>query len=86
MLFLMSAALLGLLFSTPAQQFILPTSQLVKIASVAARGDGYDLSAPGIFLDELKTSDHYDPLPGYSSIALYVNNHIVHTYAVRVGT
>jgi hypothetical protein len=64
----------------------LPTSELVRVASMAARDEGYNVEAQGIYLDELRTANCRPPLPGYDSIALYFNDHPVRTYSIRVDT
>jgi len=65
---------------------VLVTSDVVRVATMAARDEGYDPDADGTFLDELRTEDGKEPYPGYASIALYHNGHPVRSYSIRVDT
>ena len=67
-------------------QRFLPTSQVVMIASAAARDEGYNPDAENIFLDNLRTKDGKEPYPGYASIGLYVDDHLLRSYSIRIGT
>ena len=53
---------------------------------MAARDEGYNPDAQGTYLDELRSADCGQPLPGYQSIALYRGAHPVRTYSIRVET
>jgi hypothetical protein len=64
----------------------IPTSDVVRVAWMAARDEGYDPNAIGTFLDELRTADGKEPLPGYTSIGLYVDVKLVRSYSIRVDT
>ena len=72
--------------SQPRVIHFIPTSELVRVATMAARDEGNNPSGEGIYLDELRTADCKNPIPGYESIALYQNGHPVESYAVRVDT
>src|SRR5579859_3207319 len=65
---------------------VLVTSDVVRVATMAARDEGYDPDADGTFLDELRTEDGKEPYPGYASIALYHNFYPVRSYSIRVDT
>ena len=80
------AALIVALLGAQAEQHFIPTSEVVRVASMAAHDEGYDLRARGIYLDELRTKDGREPIKGYSSIALYKNDQIVRSYSIRVAT
>lgn len=57
------------------------------MATLAARDQGYVVRHnTGIYLDELRTKEGKEPYPGYASIALYVDVHIVKAYSIRVAT
>lgn len=68
------------------QDIFIPTSEVVRVASMAARDEGYDPNAPGMYLDELRTKDGKEPIKGYSSIALYKHGQIVRSYSIRAAT
>jgi hypothetical protein len=53
---------------------------------MAALDDGFDVRTTGVYLDELRTRDGKEPIPGYASIGLYKGGHIVHAYAIRIET
>lgn len=65
---------------------ILVTSDIVSVARMAARDEGYDPDADGTFLSEMRTADGKEPYPGYASIALYHDGHPVRFYSIRVET
>ena len=71
---------------SPLQQRFIPTSELVRVASMAAHDEGFDVNGPGVYLDELRTADGKEPIKGYSSIALYKNDRIIRSYSIRVAT
>jgi hypothetical protein len=81
-------ALLVLMASPVTAQVhhILVTSDVVRVAGMAARDEGYDPNADGTFLSELRTQDGKEPYPGYASIALYHNGHPVRSYSIRIET
>jgi hypothetical protein len=81
-------ALALLMMSPMAAQVhhILVTSDVVRVASMTARDEGYDPDADGTFLSELRTANGKEPYPGYSSITLYHNGHPVRSYSIRVET
>ena len=63
----------------------LPTSTVVRIAAMAARDEGYNPDAQGVFLDELRT-DGKEPIAGFTSIGLYKGGHLIRYYSIRVET
>ena len=65
---------------------IIPTSEIVRVASMAARDEGYNPSVNGTYLNELRTADGKEPIPGYASIGLYKDGHLVRSYAIRIET
>jgi hypothetical protein len=71
--------------SSTKQQYVIPTSEVVRVATMAARDEGYDPNAPGMFLDELRLNGK-EPVEGYTSIALYKNDHAVRSYSIRLAT
>ncbi|MFI5097049.1 MAG: hypothetical protein ACHQT6_03655 [Candidatus Acidiferrales bacterium] len=85
-----TAVILTLLlaFCSAAQQVqrFISTSGVVRVASMAARDEGYNPDAEGIYLNELRTADGKEPIQGYSSIALYKHGHLVRSYSIRVDT
>jgi len=86
---LICAGILAMVLASPVLQAIqrfIPTSTLVRIASMTARNEGYDPEAAGIYLDELRTPDGKEPLAGYSSIGLYKNGHLIRSYSIRIST
>src|SRR5580698_669178 len=81
--------LAAFLLTTPATSlrlYSIPTSEEVKVASMAARDDGYNPDAEGTFLDELRTPDGKEPHQGYSTIGLYSNGSLIHSYSIRIET
>lgn len=81
--FIVIALLIG--SQTAAQvHHVLVTSDVVRVATMAARNEGYKVGADGTFLNELRTKDGKEPYPGYASIALYRNGHPVRFYSIRV--
>ena len=64
----------------------IPTSEVVRIATMAARDEGFVVGNSGTYLDELRTADGKEPIPGYTSIGLYKQGHIVRSYSIRVET
>jgi hypothetical protein len=62
------------------------TSDLISITAAAARSEGYVPGRRGTFLQELRTPDGHEPLPGYESVGLYYDGHLVRSYAVRIET
>ncbi|MBM3790644.1 MAG: hypothetical protein FJW35_09890 [Acidobacteria bacterium] len=86
---LICAWIIALLLALPALQersYFMPTSTVVRIASMAARYEGYDSEARGTYLDELRARDGKEPLPGYSSIGLYKDGHLIRSYSIRIAT
>jgi len=87
----MALALLFAIPLTPNQQsrekqiHIIPTSDVVKVAWMAARDEGYDPNAVGTFLDELRVKGT-EPIEGYTSIGLYVNVQLTRSYSIRLTT
>jgi hypothetical protein len=79
------AALLGATSTSQQRRYFIPTSQVVRVASMAARDEGYDPYATGMYLDELR-NDGKEPIEGYTSIALYKNGQIVSSYSIRLAT
>ena len=79
------ALLIAIPASAQVDRFI-PTSGVVRVASMAARDEGYDPDAAGTYLDELRTRDGKEPYPGYASIGLYHNGHMVRSYSIRAET
>lgn len=67
-------------------QHLIPTSEVVRIGAMAARDEGYDPDVEGTYLSELRTTDGKEPIPGYTSIGLYVHGHLVRNYAIRIET
>ena len=53
---------------------------------MASRDEGFDPLSRGTYLDELRTADCKNPIQGYESIALYQNDRVVQSYAIRVDT
>lgn len=72
--------------SAGPQLYSIPTSEEVRVASMAALDEGYDPNIDGTFLDELLTPDGKQPHPGYKTIGLYSDGSLVHSYAIRVQT
>ena len=70
----------------PKVTVFIPTSEVVRIATIVARDEGYNPYARGMFLDELRTAEGKEPQPGYASIALYRNGHIIRSYSIRNET
>jgi hypothetical protein len=68
------------------RSYFMPTSTVVKIASMAARYEGHDPEGRGIYLDELRTREGKEPLPGYTSIGIYRNGHLIRSYSIRLAT
>lgn len=66
--------------------YFIPTSDVVRVASMAARDEGFNVSLGGNYLDELRTKDGKEPYPGYTSIGLYQDDHLVRSYSIRVKT
>jgi hypothetical protein len=66
--------------------YSIPTSEEVRIATMAARDEGYDPSVEGTFLDELRSSDGKQPHAGYLTIGLYSGGRLVHSYSIRIQT
>ncbi len=72
--------------SQPKVIHFIPTSEVVRVSTMAARDEGYDPLRRGIFLHELRTADCKSPIQGYESISLFENGHPAQTYAIRVET
>jgi len=81
-----AAALLMINSATTEVQHIMVTSDIVRVAGMAARDEGYDPDADGTFLNEMRTKDGKEPYPGYASIALYHDGHPVRFYSIRIET
>lgn len=71
---------------TAQVQHVLVTSDIVRVASMAARDEGYDPDRDGTFLNEMRTAHGKEPYPGYASIALYHDGHPVRAYSIRTDT
>lgn len=67
-------------------QHFIPTSEIVRIGAMAARDEGYDPDVEGTYLNELRTPEGKEPIPGYASIGLFVHGHLVRDYAIRIET
>lgn len=67
-------------------QRFLPTSQVVKIAGMAARDEGYNPESSNVFLDNLRRKDGSEPISGYASIGLYKDDHLVQSFSIRIAT
>ena len=63
----------------------IPTSTVVRVASMAANDEGYKVGEKGCYLDELRV-DGKEPLPGYTSIGLYLDSRLIRSYSIRVDT
>ena len=70
----------------PRVTHFIPTSELVRVASMAARDEGRNPDAEGAYLQELHGPDGRGLFPGYNSIALYENGHSVRSYSIRIDT
>jgi hypothetical protein len=70
----------------PLRLYSIPTSEEVRVASMAARDEGYRLDSDGTFLDELHTPDGKQLHPGYKTIGLYSDGNLVHSYSIRIQT
>ena len=66
--------------------YSIPTSEEVRVATMAARDEGYNPENEGTFLDEISTPDGRQPHPGYKTIGLYSDGALVHTYSIRIQT
>lgn len=66
--------------------YSIPTSEEVRVASMAARDEGYVPDSEGTFLDEIRTPEGKQPHPGYKTIGLYSSGALVHTYSIRIQT
>jgi hypothetical protein len=53
---------------------------------MAARDEGYSVGVNGTYLNELRTPEGKEPIPRYTSIALYRDGHLVRSYAIRIET
>ena len=71
---------------TSLRLYSIPTSEEVRVASMAARDEGYIPDGAGTFLDEIRTPDGKQPHPGYKTIGLYSSGALVHTYSIRIQT
>jgi len=83
------ATLAGLLITAPTldrRLYSIPTSEEVRVASMAARDEGYDPYAVGTFLDEIRTPEGKEPHPGYETIGLYSDGDLIHAYSIRIET
>jgi hypothetical protein len=86
---LICGGILAMVLAIPVLQVIqrfIPTSTVVRIASMTARYEAYDPEAPGVYLDELRTPDGKEPMAGYTSIGLYKNGHLIRSYSIRILT
>jgi hypothetical protein len=80
---------LALLLVRPADAQVrrfIPTSEVVAVATMAARNEGYNPDLQGTYLHELRTADGKEPYAGYTSIALYHDGHPVRDYSIRIET
>jgi len=77
--------LIGVQTSPKVLHFI-PTSEVVRVASMAARDEGYHPEKESTYLDELRTASGKEPIDGYTSIGLYVNDDLVRSYSIRIET
>lgn len=64
----------------------IPTSTVVRVASMAASDEGHKVGVQGCYLDELRGEDGKEPMPGYTSIGLYKHGHMIRYYSIRVDT
>ncbi len=71
---------------TLPESYLLPTSEIVRVANMVARDEGFKLDADGIYLNELRTAEGKEPIDGYASIGLYQHGHPRRSYAIRVKT
>jgi len=86
---ILALAIVSIALSTqtaPKIIHFMPISTIVRVAEMAARDEGYNLDAEDIFLDIMQGKDRKEPIPGYKSIGLYRDGHLVRFYAIRVDT
>jgi|WetSurSiteA1Bulk_404760.scaffolds.fasta_scaffold47221_2 hypothetical protein len=69
----------------PIVKRFLPTSEVVRVATMAALDEGFNPAAHGIYLHELRKNGK-EPIPGYTSIGLYKDAHLIRYYSIRVET
>jgi hypothetical protein len=83
-----AALLAPLLFAAPTgpRLYSIPTSEEVRVASMAARDEGYSIDNEGTFLDEMRTPDGKQPHLGYLTIVLYSDGDLIHSYSIRIQT
>ena len=77
---------LAVLTAQPSRRVFIPTSDLVDVARQVARDSGFNVSDRRIFyVDTLDSSDRAR-LPGFESVAVYQNDHIVLEVSIHEET
>jgi hypothetical protein len=76
---------LVLCFQTVSISRFMPTSEVVRVAAMAAQDEGYNPDVKGTYLDELRKNGK-EPIPGYASIGLYKDGHLIRYYSIRIET
>ena len=65
----------------------LPTSEVLHIAEMAARDEGFDVQNKKLFFFDLQTTaDGKEIVPGYVSMGFYGNGHPIHVYSINKKT
>ena len=81
-------ALAVLVAATPEQKTVsIPTSDVVKIAKIIARNEGYDVRHDTVYyFDVPHTEGGVEMLPGYVSIIFYINEHTRNLFSISEST
>jgi hypothetical protein len=82
---LFAVSLAFLVQAVPKITRFIPTSDVVRIGEMASRDEGYDPEEAGTYLDVLRKNGK-EPIPGYASIGLYKDGHMVRYYSIRVDS
>jgi hypothetical protein len=69
-----------------APESFIPTSEIIRIAGITAKYNGYKLTDSDVYFDEVEGPDGIDPVSGYTSIGLYKSVHPEAIYTIRIAT
>ena len=67
---------LGLFCQAPKIINFLPTSTIVRVGEMAARDEGYNVNARGIYFNEMRKNGK-EPILGYASIGLFEDSQLL---------
>ncbi|MGB2592984.1 MAG: hypothetical protein WBG02_05595 [Candidatus Acidiferrum sp.] len=70
-----------------AVEIHIPTSQVVSVAQIIARDEGYDIQNQDVYYFDLLTTSEGKPLlPNYISVGFYINGNVRSTISINDAT